>query len=228
MYVRSSPSLLVAALIMVSVSGLHAATVTTSYAGQVTRTERDGNASTVETVVWWYRFTTAVANTRVRFDMLSEAGTVDLNGNGTVQPFNSVLRLFNGAGTQLTSNDTMGALGTDGNGSKTRNDAFINYRNFAAAGTYLLAIGGTYTRPNPAPRSSTMTVAQALQGWQPFPTGTNNTVLNAPFRLDVSVNRGSISRASFGPAVPEPTTWAMIVVAFATGAALWRRRLRLA
>ena len=228
MNMRSSPSLLVAALIMLAGSVLHAATVTTSYSGKVTRTERDGNVATVETVVWWYRFTTAVANTRVRFDMLSEAGTVDLNGNGTVQPFNSVIRLFNAAGTQLATNNTMGVLGSDGNGSRTRNDAFINFRNFATAGTYLLAIGGTYTRPNPAPRTSTMTVVQARQGWQAFPSGTNNTVLNAPFRLDVSVNRGSISTASFGPAVPEPTTWAMIGVAIATGAALWRRRLHLA
>ena len=228
MNTRSSLSLLVIALTLLAGSALHAATVTTSYAGKVTRTERDGNASTVETVVWWYRFTTAVANTRVRFDMLSEAGTVDLNGNGTVQPFNSVIRLLNAAGTQLASNDTMGRLGSDGNGSRTRNDAFINFRNFATAGTYLLAIGGTYTRPNPAPRSSVMSVAQARQGWQPFPTGTNNTALNAPFRLDVSVNRGSISTAAFGPAVPEPTTWAMIIVATAAGAALWRRRLRLA
>jgi hypothetical protein len=228
MHMNKITSAILALVLCGSASVLSAATVTTSYAGKVTRTERDGNASTVETVVWWYKFTTAVANTRVRFDMLSEAGTIDLNGNGTAQPFNSVIRLFNAAGTQLASNDTQGALGSDGNGSRTRNDAFINYRNFAAAGTYLLAIGATYTRPNPAPRTSTMSVAQARQGWQPFPVGTNNTTLNAPFRLDVSVNRGSIASAAFGPAVPEPTTWAMLIVAAAGGAVLWRRRLQLA
>jgi hypothetical protein len=200
--------------------------VTYNYNGQLVQTERNGNPATREAVVWWYRFTTTAANTRVRFDILSEAGAVDLNGNGSTQVFDSYIRLFNAAGRLLALNGNR-TVGADANGSATNRDSFLGYRNFATPGTYLLAVGATFTRPNPAPRTTSMSNIDALRGWQPVPTGTSNAVFGAPFRLDVSVNRGAIGAASFNAAVPEPGTLGLLGLA-AAGAAWWRRRRTLA
>ena len=207
------------AVLFSCVSTIPAATVNYSFTGKLGQVERNNNPATREAVVYWYRFTTTALNTRVRFDILSEAGAIDLNGNGTTQTFNSFIRLFNGSGTLLTSNANR-AVGTDSNGSATNRDSFINYRNFATPGTYLLAIGSTFTGPA---TNVSMSNVDALRGWQAMPAATNNTAFGAPFRLDVSVNRGAIGAASFAAAVPEPATLGLLGLA-GVGAAWWRRR----